>query len=220
MSKSRWQSEHARGGKGFGSCKTIKQLSKIRQTLGLTSWPAALIGSSLSLNLQWVREDSTKAENSFLQINNSHDDYSKGGANHESKMPNAIAAAIIRRGTDINTGRRSASMSRDGLRKSRRRFTPFYFYRRSPIQSKPSTCLRRWSLFIYGPGDGLRFCEFVRGSGKRKIKQDRERSNIWNNACVMKLILSNDRSSIGLHPAVYFYSWTKQAAANPVPHDG
>ncbi|WP_334175015.1 DUF262 domain-containing protein [Pseudoxanthobacter sp.] len=169
---------------------------------------------SRALNLQWVRGDAIKAEASFIRINQQAATITpqelemiKG-----RRKPAVMAAkAIIRRGTghqywssfavDVQTEIRSVASDCYRLL-----FEPLLSY---PIKSLnlpaggsvyASPTLRMVYDFVHlsvgtvnedEDTTGIRTVEFLKRA--RRTAQ---------------LVLSNSANSLGLHPAVYFYSWT------------
>lgn len=169
---------------------------------------------SLALQLQWVRGDSEKAEDSFIRINQQAAIITPQEMEliKSRREPSTIAArAIIRRGTghkywssfDPKIQEKIESLASDV---NTLLFEPAFSYplktadlpAGGPVYS--STALRMVydfiNLSVGGPEsgddpDGIRTVEYLERAQR-----------------VLRLICSNHPSSLGLHPAVYFYSWT------------
>jgi hypothetical protein len=169
---------------------------------------------SLSLQLQWVRGNAVKAEDSFIRINQQAAMIMPQELEliKNRRKPNAIAArAIIRRGTghkywssfDEETQRKIEMIATD-LHKLV--FEPRLRY---PIKSLDlpaggavysSTALP----MVYS------FINLCIETPSKADDEDGKKTIDYLTRCrrVMWLLLGNHPSSLGLHPAVYFYSWT------------
>ena len=169
---------------------------------------------SRTLSLQWVRGDSTKAERSFIRINQQAATitpqelaFIEGRDN-----PDIIAArAVVRRGlASFQRGKFEESTSHLIRTLSaeihRLLFEPELSY---PIKNLhlPAGGL------VYSPTALKMVHDFVvisAGQVKEEADKTGERTVDYLKRAkrVAELICSNKPSSIGLHPAVYFYSWT------------
>ncbi|MDD1508602.1 GmrSD restriction endonuclease domain-containing protein [Pseudomonas sp. CNPSo 3701] len=169
---------------------------------------------SLALQLQWVRGDATKAESSFIRINQQAAMITPQELEliKSRNKPNAIAArAIIRKGTGHKYWSSFSESARGKIEKLANEIHELIFdpTLRYPIKSLDlplggavysSTALRMVydlvciSTNSYTPPDD--------DNGQKTIDY------LTRTKRVTQLILSNHSSSLGLHPAVYFYSWT------------
>jgi hypothetical protein len=200
--------------RAFGSYKSHREAIATPTSYGPDIVARARRFGSLTLQLQWVKGDAKIAEASFVRINQQAAMITPQELEliRARAKPNAIAArAIIRRGTghqywssfDEKTQNDIKLLANDIHRLI---FDPPLRY---PIKSLDlpaggavytATALRmvydliNLSVGVPSPDDdvqGTRTVEYL-------IRCRR----------VMRLLLSNDPSSLGLHPAVYFYSWT------------
>lgn len=170
--------------------------------------------ASRVLNVQWVRGDHTKAEASFVRINQQAAmitpqelELLKG-----RRQPAVMAArAIIRRGTGHQHWSSFESPVRDEIRKLAGEVHSLLF---EPTLSYPIKSLNLPAGGTVYSAPTLRMVfDLVRMSvgvesgdadetGQRTIEYLRrtKRSS--------ELLISNKPASVGLHPAIYFYSWT------------
>lgn len=170
---------------------------------------------SISLPLQWVNGDAVKAEASFVRINQRAAMITPQELEliESRRKPNAIAArAIIRKGTGHQYWSKFPAETQQSLKDMATElhgmmFEPALQY---PIKSLDmpacgpvysSTALRQ----VY---DFINLC-----TSAPSPKDDTSGGAVtvdYLKLCrrAMWLLLSNHKSSIGLHPAVYFYSWT------------
>lgn len=169
---------------------------------------------SLALQLQWVRGDSQKAEDSFIRINQQAAMITPQELEliKSRRKPNAIAArAIIRRGTGHKYWSAFSAKTQREIKELATNIYELVFEPklRYPIKSidlpaggaeYSSTALRmvydlvNLSVGVTAPDDDR--------NGRRTVNY------LKRTRRVMRLLLSNHASSLGLHPAVYFYSWT------------
>jgi hypothetical protein len=171
--------------------------------------------ASIGLELQWVKAgDSAKAEESFTRINQQAAMISPQELEllKSRKKPNAIAArAIVRRGTGHKYWLRFDDARQSEIEDIAKGihgmlFEPPLHYPLKSLQlsvggkETAATALRMVfdliNLCVDTPSDkddptGERTVEYLRTCRR-----------------VMRLFCSNDASSLGLHPAVYLYSWT------------
>jgi hypothetical protein len=166
------------------------------------------------LNLQWVRGDAAKAEDSFARINQQAATITpqelqliKG-----RRKPNVMAArAIIRRGTGHQYW---SSFSDDKQGEIRNLAAECYTLLFEPSLSYPIKSLNLPAGGSVYAAPALRMVyDFVNLSvGTVKDEVDVEGSRtvefLKRARRAAQLVISNSPSSLGLHPAVYFYSWT------------
>lgn len=170
--------------------------------------------ATLSLELQWVRGNAAQAEESFQRINQQSAKITPQELEllQSRRKPNTIAArAIIRRGTGhqywaVFESRIRGTIQEIAIELHKLLFEPKLNY---PIKSLDLPA----GGGVYS-GTSLRMVyDFVALSNGVQSPEDDatgERTVACLNRCrrAMKMLLSNDPSSLGLHPAVYFYSWT------------
>jgi hypothetical protein len=168
---------------------------------------------SLALDLQWVTGDSVKAENSFIRINQQ-------------------AAVITPQELVLIRKRKKANVI--AARAIKRRATGHkYWAFEQPIQSQIEDMARELHAMFFEPtlnypiksldmpaggqvhaatslGMLYEFINMCVGTPSDHDDKDGTRTADYLSRCrrVMRMILSNHPSSLGLHPAVYFYSWT------------
>ena len=174
----------------------------------------ALSLGSRVLNLQWVRGDASTAEKSFIRINQQAAIITTQELEmlENRKKPNAIAArAIIRRGTGHKYWRNFSEQNQQAIMDIATEIHKLIF--EPPAQYTEKTI----NLSAGGPvysGTALRmvydFVNLRAGAPSMDDDDNGLRTIDYLTRCrrVMQLLLSNHPSSLGLHPAVYFYSWT------------
>ena len=169
---------------------------------------------SLSLPVQWVRGDAAKAENSFVRINQQAVTITPEELEliKSRKKPNAIAArAIIRKGTGHQYWSSFAPKIQKGIKEIA---TEVYALMFSPALKYPIKSLDLPAGGAVYSATALRmvydFITLCVGKVSPEDDAEGQRTNDYLVRCrrVMQLVLSNDPASVGLHPAVYFYSWT------------
>ena len=168
---------------------------------------------SVALKLQWVYGDAEKAENSFVRINQQAAVITPKELEliTSRKKPNAIAArAIIRRGTGHQYW---GAFSDDTQRQIKDIATEVHsLFFDPPLQSGVKTLDMPAGGPVYS-ATALRmiydFITLCSGTASPSNDADGTLTVEYLVRCrrVMRLILSHDRSSMGLSPAVYFYSW-------------
>jgi hypothetical protein len=169
----------------------------------------------LGLDLQWVKGDVGKAEDSFKRINQQAAMITPLELEliNSRKKPNAIAArAVIRRGTGHKYWQKFGPPTQDRIEALATELHNLIF---APKQAYP---LKSADLAAGGPIMSATALSMVYNFinlavGIQTPPEDDKDGNTtcdYLNRCekVMKLLVSNDESSLGLHPAVYFYSWT------------
>lgn len=198
----------------FGPYQDHLQVGKNPDQFGPETMSRALRLGTLTMKLQWVGGDSTKAEEAFKRINRQAAQIQPQELEliDSRKKPSAISSrAILRKGKGHQYWSKFAATEQEQIVGIATELHGLIFepLLRYPIKSSDlpaggadysATSLR----MVY---DFMRLCagptladEDV--NGKRTV-QYLERARR-----VMRRILSNDASSLGLHPAVYFYSWT------------
>jgi hypothetical protein len=169
---------------------------------------------SLVLNLQWVRGNATKAEDSFIRINQQAAIISPQELEllKSRKKPNAIASrAIIRRGTGHKYW---SSFSPEVQRSIEEIATELHKLIFEPPAHYPTKSIELPAGGpVYSPTALMMVYDFINlsaGVPSPDDDPDGRRTIEYLMRCrrVMHLLLSNHASSLGLHPAVYFYSWT------------
>jgi hypothetical protein len=200
--------------KSFGSYESHQKAVKNPEQYGPDIVRQGLLLASLSLNVQWVSGDATKAEDSFIRINQQSAIISPQEMEllRTRREPATIAArAIIRRGTGH---RYWASFSEERQARIEELAAEIHQLLFEPVQKSP---LRSIDLAPGGPeysATALRMVfDFISQSvGVRSLEDDTDGQRtvdyLTRTRKVMQLLLSNHPSSLGLHPAVYFYSWT------------
>jgi Protein of unknown function DUF262/HNH endonuclease len=169
---------------------------------------------SLALSLQWVSGSPDKAEKAFIRINQQAAMLSAQELEllESRKKPNAISArAIIRRGTGHKYW---SSFSEEIRQQIEDLATELYTLLFTPPSKYP---IKSVDLPAGGPvysSTALRmtydFINLSTGAPSPDDDEDGQRTVDCLKRCrrVMYLLLSNQPMSLGLHPAVYFYSWT------------
>ena len=170
--------------------------------------------STLSVSIQWVKGDSKTAENSFVRINQQAAKITPQELEliKNRKKPNTIAArAIIRRGTGHKYW---YGFEAEKQKKIEEISTEIHNLIFNPVLKSPikSLELPAGGSVYYSPAlrmvyDFINLCVGTQ-SQNDDTKGDRTLDYLHRCHRFMRLILSNDPSSLGLHPAVYFYSWT------------
>jgi hypothetical protein len=168
----------------------------------------------LSLDLQWVRGDANKAEESFKRINQQAAMITPLELEliNSRRKPNAIAArAILRRGTGHKYWKAFGPPTQDRIEELAAEMHSLMF---EPKQEYP---LKSAELPAGGPVSSSTalsmvygFTNLAAGVVAAEDDKDGQRTVDYLTRCrrVMNLLVSSDNSSLGLHPAVYFYSWT------------
>jgi hypothetical protein len=169
---------------------------------------------SLSLQLQWVKGNAVKAEDSFIRINQQAAVITPQELEliKSRKKPNAIAArAIIRRGTGHQYWSSFAEKEQQQIKDLATEVHKMLFEPplRYPIKSLdlPAGGAVYAATVLWMVYDFVSLCV---GVTSPEDDEHGYRTVEYLQRCkrVMQLLLSNHPSSLGLHPAVYFYSWT------------
>ena len=170
--------------------------------------------ASRVLNVQWVRGDHTKAEASFVRINQQAAMITPQELQllRGRRQPAVMAArAIIRRGTGHQHWAKFAAPVQDELRRLSGEIHGLLF---EPPLSYPIKSLNLPAGGTVYSAPTLRMVyEFVGlsvgvESGDADETGQRTIEYLKRTKRVAELLISNKPSSIGLHPAIYFYSWT------------
>ena len=198
----------------FGSYKHHKEAIKNPNAYGPDIHKRALRFGSLSIALQWVKGTPATAEASFIRINQQAAIIMPQELEliQSRKKPNTIAArAIIRRGTGHKYWYPFGEAEK---RKIETLGTTIHKLIFDPPLTAPIKSLDMPAGgSVYASPALPMVYDFINLSVGTPSKDDDstgERTVDYLSRCqrAMKLILSNDPSSLGLHPAVYFYSWT------------
>lgn len=170
---------------------------------------------SFSIQLQWVKGDSTKAEESFFKINQqaSPIDQTELRLLRSRKLPNALAArAIVRSGTGHKYWSGFEQNKRIEIEETAKEIYELLF---SPSLKTP---IKTLDLPVAGRGYSSQTLplvfEFVNlanpAKGDAKILPDitGDETLDYLKKCktLMRRVSGTHASSLGLHPAVYFYS--------------
>lgn len=200
--------------KEFGSYRDHKDAIGNPDSYGPDLVARARGFSSRSLQLQWVRGDSAKAEDSFVRINQRAATINAQELEliKSRNKPNAIGArAIIRRGTGHQYWSNFGDNEQDAIREFATEIHTMMF---EPNLSYPIKSLDLPAGGIVYSGPSLRmiydFINLCVGATSSEDDETGRRTIDYLKRCrkVMRLVVSNHVSSLGLHPAVYFYSWT------------
>ncbi|MNX14163.1 hypothetical protein D3C86_439760 [compost metagenome] len=174
---------------------------------------ARALGSRV-LTLQWVRGDELKAEKSFIRINQQAATITPQELEliEGRKLPATMAArAIIRRGSGHQSWLSFPQEQQNEIRRLAGEVHELIF---APALSYPIKSLNLPSGGAVYSATALRMIyEFVLSSVGVQTDTDENaglRTIDYLKRCkrVAELMLSNKPSSLGLHPAIYFYSWT------------
>jgi hypothetical protein len=173
----------------------------------------ALALGSRTLTLQWVVGSFAVAEDSFIRINQQAANITpqeleliKG-----RKRPDVIAArAIMRRGS----GHLSAQFSEESLRAIKDISQEVYALIFQPEISYP---IKSLNLPVGGGAYSGTALKMVHDFIEMSIGNTRDEADVTGERTISilkrvrrsaELICSNQPASVGLHPAIYFYSWT------------
>jgi len=169
---------------------------------------------SRALNLQWVRGGAAKAEDSFTRINQQAAMITPQELEliQGRRKPTTIAArAIIRRGTGHQYWSAFGSAQQSEIRELA---TDLHVLLFEPTLNYPIKSLDLPAGGAVYSGPALRmvydFVNLCVGTTNVEDDVDGGRTIECLKRCrrVAQLLLSNKSQSIGLHPAIYFYSWT------------
>lgn len=198
----------------FGSYKSHRDAMLNPGSYGPDIVTRARRFASLSLQLQWVKGDAAKAEDSFKRINQRAVMITPQELQliTSRRKPNTIAArAIIRRGTGHQYWDSFAPDMQQSIKEvatdlHKMIFEPSLIY---PIKNLDLPA----GGAVYTATALPMIFEFIStcvGAPSPDDDTSGDRTHEYLVRCrrVMRLILSNHSSSLGLHPAVYFYSWT------------
>jgi hypothetical protein len=174
---------------------------------------------SLALQLQWVKGDASKAEESFFKINQQAAPIDKTELRllQSRKLPNAMAArAIVRSGTGHKYWSRFSEERRSEIESQAKAINELLF---APSLKQP---IKTLDLPVAGRGYSSQTLplvfEFVdlanRDRGRPDLALvpdqigDETLRYLKNCRNIVNRISGTHPSSLGLHPAVYFYSAT------------
>lgn len=170
-----------------------------------------------AIQLQWVKGNSSKAEDSFFKINQSASPIDKTELRllKSRTHPNALAArAIVRSGTGHKYWSRFADDVRNEIEEHARAINDLLF---APTLKTP---IKTLDLPVAGKGYSAQtlplIFEFVnlagaqKGDGSLSPDTSGEKTLKYLKACrkIVNRLSGSHPSSLGLHPAVYFYSAT------------
>jgi hypothetical protein len=200
--------------KEFGSYKSHKDAIANPSAFGPDIVSRARRFGSLSLNLQWVRGNADKAEDSFVRINQQAAMITPAELEliKSRKKPATIAArAVIRRGTGHQYWSTFDSKEQERIKELATEvhellFEPSLQYPIKNLNLPAGGAVYSSTSFemVYS------FIKLCVGVTSPEDDKQGQRTTEYLSRCrrVMRLLLSNDPSSLGLHPAVYYYSWT------------
>lgn len=200
--------------KAFGSYQNHRDAIVNPDAYGKDMVDRARRFASLALELQWVKGDFVKAESSFIRINQKAAmiDPQELELITTRRTPTTIAArAIIRKGTGHKYWKGFGEAEQTQVEALAADVHRLIFEPRlqPPVKSLDlppggSTHAAPALRMVY---DFINLCV---GTPSPEDDKTGERTLAYLTRCrrVMRLLLSNDPSSLGLHPAVYFYSWT------------
>jgi hypothetical protein len=169
---------------------------------------------TLSLRIQWVRGDMSKAEDSFIRINQKAAIISPEELEliQSRYRPNTIAArAILRKGTGHEYWSSFKAPQKIKVKEIASELHQLLFL---PDLRYPLTSVDLPAGGATYSATALRMVfDFVRISVDTVADKDDKDGEetveyLFRTRKVMQTILSKDDASLGLHPAVYFYSWT------------
>lgn len=172
---------------------------------------------SLAIQLQWVQGDASKAEASFFKINQqaSPIDATELRLLKARKLPNALAArAIVRAGTGHKYWSSFEEVARTEIEAQAKAINELLF---NPALKTP---IKTLDLPVAGRGyssqtlplvfEFVNLANDVRGDTKLAPDQDGQETLRFLRKCrrLVDRMSGTHPSSLGLHPAVYFYSST------------
>lgn len=172
---------------------------------------------SLAIQLQWVKGDATKAEASFFKINQQASPIDKTELRllKSRRHPNALAArAVVRSGTGHKYWFRFQPQQRLGIEGQAKSINELLF---NPSFKTP---IKTLDLPVAGRGyssqtlplvfEFVNLSNDVKGEGKLSVDENGDETLTFLKRCasIVNRISGTHPSSLGLHPAVYFYSTT------------
>jgi hypothetical protein len=200
--------------KEFGSYRSHKEAIANPEAYGPDVVARARRLGSLSLQLQWVLGSAVKAEDSFIRINQQAAIIMPQELEliKSRRRPNTIAArAIIRQGTGHQYWSSFGEKEQADIKRISKEIYQMVF---EPILAYPIKSLDLPAGGSVYAGPTLRmiydFVTLCVGVPSPEADDRGVRTVEYLDRCrrVMELLLSNRPSSLGLHPAVFFYSWT------------
>jgi len=199
----------------FGTYQSHRDAAANPSAFGPDVQTRALRFGTLTLQVQWVpTENSVQAERSFIRINQSAAMISSQELEliESRRKPNAITArAIFRRATghkywDSFSTERQTEIEAIATDIHRMLFEPHLKYPLSTVDLPPGGAASA-APALRMVFDFINLCV---GTPSAEDDSDGVRTMEYLQRCrrVLRLLLSNEPSSLGLHPGVYFYSWT------------
>lgn len=173
--------------------------------------------ASLAIQLQWVKGDASKAEASFFRINQQAAPIDKTELRilRSRKHANALAArAIVRSGTGHKYWSRFDPDVRDAIEQRAKEINELLF---APALKTP---IKTLDLPVAGRGyssqtlplvfEFVNLVNHVKGETKLSDDPTGQETRAFLDRCrrVVNRMSGTHPSSLGLHPAVYFYSHT------------
>ena len=200
--------------KEFGSYRSHKDAILNPKAYGPDIVARARRLGTISLQLQWVRGNSGDAEQSFIRINQQAANITPQELEliRARRKPNAIAArAIIQRGTGHQYWDRFSPAQQEKIKLLASELYELIF--QPPLQYPIKTLDLPPGGAVYTATSLRMVYDFVTlcaGIPSAEDDADGSRTLDYLARCkrVAQLLCSNHASSLGLHPAVYFYSWT------------
>lgn len=200
--------------KEFGSYKDHLEAMRHPEAFGPDIVKRAHKFGTLSLELQWVKGNVTDAEKSFVRINQQAAMITPQELEliENRKQPSVIAArAIIRRGTGHQYWAGMAAEKQEQIKTLATEIHQLLFD--PPLKTPPTTIALPAGGPVYS-GTALRMVyDFIRlsvgtPSAEADASGDHTIEYLQRAKRVAQLVISKQSLSLGLHPAVYFYSWT------------
>jgi len=171
----------------------------------------------LAIQLQWVKGDASKAEESFFKINQeaSPIDKTESVLLKQRRKPNCMAARAIRRsGTGHKYWSAFTQEKQEAIEKLAKEINDLFFI--PPLKTPIKTLDLPVAGRLYSSQTLpliLNFVNIVNGIGEKETEaipedNDGEMTLQCLNSCrhIALRINSSDSGSLGLHPAVYLYS--------------
>ena len=200
--------------KEFGSYADHQEAVKTPALYGPEIVRRSRLLGTLSLRIQWVRGDMSKAEDAFIRINQKAAIISPEELEliQSRYRPNTIAArAVLRKGTGHEYWSSFPKEQKEKVKEIASEIHQLLFLPdlRYPLTSVdlPAGGATYSPTALRMVFDFIRVCVDI--AAEQDDKEGKETIEyLVRTRKVMKTILSKDAGSLGLHPAVYFYSWT------------
>jgi hypothetical protein len=205
--------------KSVGSYKIHQEAASNPDSFGPEVAARARALSSIGIQLQWVRGGAAKAEESFIRINQQSATITPQELEliRNRKLPNTIAArAVLRRAAGHPYWASFPEPAHDKIKPMAEEIHDLLFEPQATLNGKSPELPAGGSVYA---GTALRMVyDFINLCVEPRSTEpdlDGERTIEYLTRCrrVMRQLLSNHPSSLGLHPAVYFYSWTGRQQA-------